>query len=91
MADHQSKNGLRLHWKSLMACTLITMSPFQYGVDFTLIGGFQAMVGFLKVIPASYDFHPPFFVQWGSDWSYSIIIGIWGASSEYFPRMEYSS
>lgn len=25
------------------------MSPFQYGVDFTLIGGFQAMVGFLKV------------------------------------------
>jgi hypothetical protein len=25
------------------------MSPFQYGIDFTLIGGFQAMVGFLKV------------------------------------------
>lgn len=25
------------------------MSPFQYGVDYTLIGGFQAMVGFLKV------------------------------------------
>lgn len=43
------KNGLRLHWKSLAACSLISMSPFQYGVDFTLIGGFQAMVGFLKV------------------------------------------
>jgi len=24
------------------------MSPFQYGVDFGLIGGIQAMVGFLK-------------------------------------------
>lgn len=48
MADQ--KNGLRLHWKSLAACSLISMSPFQYGVDFTLIGGFQAMVGFLKVI-----------------------------------------
>lgn len=49
MGDNQEKNGLQLHWKSLMACSLITMSPFQYGVDFTLIGGFQAMVGFLKV------------------------------------------
>jgi hypothetical protein len=43
------KNGLRLHWKSLVACSLVSMSPFQYGIDFTLIGGFQAMVGFLKV------------------------------------------
>ena len=25
------------------------MSPFQYGIDFGLIGGMQAMVGFLKV------------------------------------------
>lgn len=25
------------------------LSPFQYGVDFGLIGGLQAMVGFLKV------------------------------------------
>jgi hypothetical protein len=49
MGDNREKSGLRLHWKSLMACSLITMSPFQYGVDFTLIGGFQAMVGFLKV------------------------------------------
>jgi hypothetical protein len=49
MNASQEKNGLRLHWKSLAACSLISMSPFQYGVDFTLIGGFQAMVGFLKV------------------------------------------
>ncbi|OOQ88800.1 general alpha-glucoside permease [Penicillium brasilianum] len=49
MGDNQEKNGLRVHWKSLAACSLISMSPFQYGVDFTMIGGFQAMVGFLKV------------------------------------------
>lgn len=48
MSEDQ-KNGLRLNWKSLAACSLISMSPFQYGVDFTLIGGFQAMVGSLKV------------------------------------------
>ncbi|KAJ5933528.1 Maltose permease [Penicillium verhagenii] len=48
MSD-QNKSGLRLHWKSLAACSLISMSPFQYGVDYTLIGGFQAMVGFLKL------------------------------------------
>lgn len=55
MGDNQEKNGLRLHWKSLAACSLISMSPFQYGVDFTLIGGFQAMVGFLKVGIKSVD------------------------------------
>lgn len=55
MGDNQEKNGLRVHWKSLLACSLISMSPFQYGVDFTLIGGFQAMVGFLKVILLSFQ------------------------------------
>jgi hypothetical protein len=49
MGDSQEKNGLRLHWKSLAACSLISMSPFQYGVDFTVIGGLQALIGFLKV------------------------------------------
>jgi len=44
-----TENGFREHWKSLAACTLISMSPFQYGVDFTMIGGFQAMIGFLEV------------------------------------------
>lgn len=54
MSDGQEKNGLRPHWKSLAACSLISMSAFQYGVDFTLIGGFQAMVGFLKVCITSW-------------------------------------
>ncbi|KAJ5815203.1 Maltose permease [Penicillium riverlandense] len=54
MAETPEKSGIRVHWKSLAACSLISMSPFQYGVDFTLIGGFQAMIGFLKIfgVPA---------------------------------------
>lgn len=35
--------------KCMFAILLVSMSPFQYGVDFGLIGGIQAMVGFLKV------------------------------------------
>ncbi|KAF4546292.1 MFS monosaccharide transporter [Lasiodiplodia theobromae] len=37
------------HRKMLCACFLITMCPFQYGLDFGLIGGLQAMPGFLAV------------------------------------------
>ncbi|KAK4641251.1 hypothetical protein QC761_610770 [Podospora bellae-mahoneyi] len=37
------------HWKCFVACGIIVLSPFQYGVDFGLIGGLQAMVGFLKI------------------------------------------
>lgn len=40
--------GLKDHWKCAVACLLISMSPFQYGVDFSLIGPLQAMIGFLK-------------------------------------------
>ena len=47
MPDQQA--GMKAHWKALAACTLISMSPFQYGVDFGIIGGLQAMVGFLQV------------------------------------------
>ncbi|KAF4624301.1 hypothetical protein G7Y89_g13873 [Cudoniella acicularis] len=40
---------LLTHWKCLLACTLVSMCPFQYGVDFGIIGGLQAMPGFLAV------------------------------------------
>jgi hypothetical protein len=40
---------IKQHWKCLAACTLFSLCPFQYGFDFGLISGFQAMVGFLKV------------------------------------------
>jgi len=32
---------LRANWKCVLACLLVSMSPFQYGVDFGLIGGIQ--------------------------------------------------
>ncbi|KAK0629408.1 general substrate transporter [Bombardia bombarda] len=41
--------GIKDHWKALAACTLVSICPFQYGIDFGLTGGLQAMVGFLKV------------------------------------------
>lgn len=46
---HQEKNGVLANWKCLGACLLISIAPFQYGIDFVLIGGFQAMIGFLEV------------------------------------------
>ncbi|RYP77498.1 hypothetical protein DL771_001071 [Monosporascus sp. 5C6A] len=40
---------IRDHWRCFLACGLIILSPFQYGIDFGLIGGLQAMPGFLKI------------------------------------------
>jgi hypothetical protein len=42
-------SSLLENWKCLLACTLVSMSPFQYGIDFGAIGGLQAMKGFLQV------------------------------------------
>jgi hypothetical protein len=52
MLEASTGQGLLENWKCLLACTLVSMSPFQYGIDFGAIGGLQAMPGFLKV---SYD------------------------------------
>ncbi|KAI1276823.1 MFS monosaccharide transporter-like protein [Xylaria sp. FL0933] len=43
------KLGMREHWKALLIVTLVSLSSFQYGLDFGIIGGLQAMVGFLQV------------------------------------------
>ncbi|KAI1102418.1 general substrate transporter [Jackrogersella minutella] len=40
---------IRAHWRCFVACGLMVLSPFQYGIDFGLIGGLQAMPGFLKI------------------------------------------
>ncbi|KAI7196711.1 hypothetical protein D0869_06110 [Hortaea werneckii] len=40
---------IRANWKCLLACVVVSMSPFQYGIDFGLIGGIQAMLGFMEV------------------------------------------
>lgn len=42
-------DSLRANWKCMLALLLVSMSPFQYGVDFGLIGGIQAMIGFLQI------------------------------------------
>ena len=49
MAVPQKEYGLVSNWKCMLACILVSLSPFQYGMDFGLIGGMQAMVGFLRV------------------------------------------
>ncbi|KAF2787544.1 MFS monosaccharide transporter-like protein [Melanomma pulvis-pyrius CBS 109.77] len=49
MREASTGTGLLENWKCLLACTLVSMSPFQYGIDFGLIGGLQAMPGFLEV------------------------------------------
>ncbi|KAF1849238.1 MFS monosaccharide transporter-like protein [Cucurbitaria berberidis CBS 394.84] len=49
MPEASTRNGLLENWKCLLACTLVSMSPFQYGIDFGAIGGLQAMRGFLEV------------------------------------------
>lgn len=40
MAHHQ-EDSIIANWKCLVACFLIAMGPFQYGVDFGLIAGME--------------------------------------------------
>ncbi|KAI0832289.1 putative maltose permease [Hypoxylon sp. FL0890] len=46
--DQEKTWGVRDHWKAMIAMTLVSLSSFQYGVDFGIIGGLQAMVPFLQ-------------------------------------------
>lgn len=34
-------DSLLVNWKCLLACLLVSMCPFQYGIDFGLIAGLQ--------------------------------------------------
>ncbi|KAI1340257.1 MFS monosaccharide transporter-like protein [Xylariaceae sp. FL0016] len=45
----QQPLAMRDHWKALCAVSLVSLSSFQYGLDFGIIGGLQAMIGFLQV------------------------------------------
>lgn len=40
---------IRSHKRCLIICCVVTISSFQYGLDYALVGGFMAMPGFLKV------------------------------------------
>jgi MFS family permease len=39
--DYES---LKANYKCMLAIVLVSLSPFQYGIDFGLIGGIQAMI-----------------------------------------------
>ncbi|KAI1092260.1 general substrate transporter [Rostrohypoxylon terebratum] len=41
--------NIRSHRKCLAICFVVTISSFQYGLDYALVGGFMAMPGFLKI------------------------------------------
>jgi len=47
--EEQARFGLKDHWRCLVAMTLVSLCTFQYGLDFGVIGGLQAMVPFLEV------------------------------------------
>jgi hypothetical protein len=49
MAPNADKDTIRANWRCFLACGLMLATPFQYGLDFGLIGGLQAMRGFLQV------------------------------------------
>lgn len=44
-----SSAGFWANRRAMVAILLVSMCPFQYGLDFGLIGGIQAMLGFLQV------------------------------------------
>ena len=59
----QRDESVRAHWKCLAACLLVSLCPFQYGVDFGCIGGLQAMPGFLEVCFVIFLFFFIFFLE----------------------------
>jgi MFS family permease len=51
--DANKGDSWRSHSRLFLACGIVILSPFQYGFDFGMIGGLQAMKGFLQVRPNS--------------------------------------
>lgn len=49
ISSNPLKLDYRSHSKCLVICAVITVSSFQYGLDYALVGGFMAMPGFLRV------------------------------------------
>ncbi|KAI1313585.1 MFS transporter [Xylaria venustula] len=43
------KLDVRSHTKCILMCFVATISTFQYGLDYALVGGFLSMPGFLEV------------------------------------------
>ncbi|KAL2399167.1 hypothetical protein ABEF94_000102, partial [Exophiala dermatitidis] len=62
-----SANPLQLdvksHLKCLAICVVATLSTFQYGLDYALVGGFLSMPGFLEV----FGYHSDKLGKWNID------------------------
>lgn len=57
--DVNKGDSWRSHSRLFIACGIVILSPFQYGFDFGMIGGLQAMRGFLQVnISTNLSMHP---------------------------------
>ncbi|CAJ2511006.1 Uu.00g066310.m01.CDS01 [Anthostomella pinea] len=57
------KLDVRSHWKCLIICSIATISTFQYGLDYALVGGFISMPGFLQV----YGYYDDELKEWDID------------------------
>ncbi|KAI0006980.1 MFS transporter [Xylariaceae sp. FL0662B] len=57
------KLDVRSHIKCLGICAIATISTFQYGLDYALVGGFLSMPGFLEV----YGYYDPDLESWNID------------------------
>jgi len=44
-----SSTTLKVHYKCFLICVVVALSNLQYGFDLTIVNGFQAMPGFLRV------------------------------------------
>lgn len=55
MPDSQRRKA-SVHWRWLAACAWASICPFQYGLDQGVIGGLQAMPGFLQVCFTEHHF-----------------------------------
>ncbi|KAK3378970.1 general substrate transporter [Lasiosphaeria ovina] len=47
--EQDSPFGLKDHWRWLVAMSLVSLSTFQYGLEFGIVSGLQAMIPFLEV------------------------------------------
>ncbi|KAH8897653.1 MFS transporter [Thozetella sp. PMI_491] len=54
---------LRSHLKCVLICFIATISTFQYGLDYAVIGGFLSMEGFLQV----FGYHDAKLNKWNID------------------------
>ncbi|KAI0200740.1 MFS transporter [Astrocystis sublimbata] len=57
------KLDVRSHIKCVLICFVATISTFQYGLDYALVGGFLSMPGFLRV----YGYYDTKLQDWNID------------------------